>query len=144
VTAASAQTVRVGVACFVLRGHAVLVLRRDGAHQPGTYGLPGGKMEWGESAEQTAYRETREETGLVIGNPRRLGFTSDYMPDDNLHYVTLFMQGQYQGGEPQVLEPAKCPWVGWVQLSGLQDLPLFSPLANFCRDYNLFEALRLA
>jgi 8-oxo-dGTP pyrophosphatase MutT (NUDIX family) len=40
------------------------------------WGIPGGSMELGESAEQTARREVWEETGLVIGDVRLFGIFS--------------------------------------------------------------------
>ena len=46
-------------------GHAVLLVQRS-AHgdNPGTWALPGGALEPGETPEQAALREAREETGL--------------------------------------------------------------------------------
>jgi 8-oxo-dGTP pyrophosphatase MutT (NUDIX family) len=47
-----------------LKGKLLLFKRTDN----GSWGLPGGMMEPGESLEQTARRETREETGLEVGD----------------------------------------------------------------------------
>lgn len=44
--------------------HRLLLLRRT---DDGTWDLPGGFMELGETAEETARRELREETSLEIG-----------------------------------------------------------------------------
>jgi 8-oxo-dGTP diphosphatase len=46
-------------------GRLLLVLR---AHEPaqGTWSLPGGRLEPGETAVQAAKREVREETGLLV------------------------------------------------------------------------------
>src|SRR5262249_8016739 len=62
---------------IVLKGGAVLTRRR--AHPPkiGWLDLPGGFMEAGESLEGAARRELREETGLVLGRVRPLGFYWD-------------------------------------------------------------------
>lgn len=48
-------------------GDSVLLLLRSGQTEdyPLTWGLPGGSMEDGETAEQTAIRETQEETGYT-------------------------------------------------------------------------------
>lgn len=53
------------------RHQILLQLRRDG-----TWGLPGGLLEPGESLEQTAVREVKEETNLDVRNLVLLGIFS--------------------------------------------------------------------
>lgn len=58
---------KLAVGAVVLRGDgAVLLVRR--AHPPlaGSWTLPGGKVEPGESLEDAVVRELREETGLAV------------------------------------------------------------------------------
>jgi 8-oxo-dGTP pyrophosphatase MutT (NUDIX family) len=57
--------IMVGAAVLVLDSQKrLLLLRRSDNH---CWGIPGGAMEPGESLEDTARRETLEESGLVIG-----------------------------------------------------------------------------
>jgi len=49
------------------------ILLQQRSYPRGRWGLPGGIMELGESAEETARREVLEETGLAIGALKLLG-----------------------------------------------------------------------
>lgn len=149
--------VRVGVGVFILESSTettgnprFLLGKRMNAHGAGTYALPGGHLEFGETPEECAARELREETGLKVMNVRFLTATNDYMPADGKHYVTLFMLCERENDHdlPQVLEPEKCEgwvWVSWKDLVGwakehnettdeaILKKRLFTPLLNFMR-----------
>ena len=61
---------KVGLAVFVIKNSKFVMMLRQGAHGAGNWGLPGGHLEFGETWEQCAKRETIEETGLAIKNIR--------------------------------------------------------------------------
>lgn len=56
--------IQVGAGVYVLDGQRVLLQQRK---DNGFWGAPGGAMELGESFEETARRELREEMGLEVG-----------------------------------------------------------------------------
>lgn len=56
------------------QGRVLLQQRGD----RGTWGLPGGALELGESAEEAAIREVREETGLEVRVERLVGAYTKY------------------------------------------------------------------
>lgn len=69
----------------------------------GTWGLPGGHLDFGESFETCAVRETLEETGLKIQDVRFLTATNSILKAENKHYITIFMGAVCEdGAEPQV------------------------------------------
>lgn len=129
--------VRVGVGAVVHDGDRLLVLRRAGAHGAGTWGLPGGHQEFGESPEQTAVREVAEETGLTVAATARLGFTDDPMLDIGRHYVTLFVACTRLGGQARLMEPAKATDLAWLTPAQLRARPaeLFGPLGHLLDFY---------
>lgn len=95
-----------------------------------------GHLEFGESFEECARRETLEETNLDIGTPAYLTTTNDIMADESKHYVTVFMHTRIdQIDALKVMEPDKIQgtwrWVTWSELG--QHTPLFLPLARLVR-----------
>nr|XP_023882175.1 geranyl diphosphate phosphohydrolase-like isoform X1 [Quercus suber]XP_023882176.1 geranyl diphosphate phosphohydrolase-like isoform X2 [Quercus suber] len=60
------RAVEVAVVVFLLRGKKVLLGRRRSSVGHSTFSLPGGHLEFGESFEECASRELKEETGLEI------------------------------------------------------------------------------
>lgn len=127
------KEVRVGVAAVILREGRVLLGERIGSHGAHTWATPGGHLEWGESIEECAQRETFEETGLVVDTFKKLSFTNDVFEQEDKHYVTLFVVACCSSGEPQVAEPDKCKQWKWFEINKLPE-PLFLPLANLLRE----------
>lgn len=73
---------------------------RKGSHGAGDWALPGGHLEYGESFEECAARETLEETGLVLNDISFAWATSALIANDAgnlLHYCTIFMQAHPTG-----------------------------------------------
>ncbi|MBR0541666.1 MAG: NUDIX hydrolase [Clostridia bacterium] len=73
----------IGHRCISLTGSVVIITDSEGrillqkrTHPKGRWGLPGGLMELGESCEETAVREVREETSLEIENLKLFGVYS--------------------------------------------------------------------
>lgn len=117
---------RVGVGVFIWRDGKFLIGQRLGAHGADTWSIPGGKLEYGESWEETAIREVFEETGLTVGNSRLVTITNDIYEADRKHFVSIWVDTDWISGEPIVTEPDK--WVDptWVTFQTLPT-PLFEP-----------------
>lgn len=62
----------VGVGVVFRRGDSVFLAQRRGALGGATWGSAGGHLEFGESLEDCARREAREELGLAVGELRFL------------------------------------------------------------------------
>lgn len=64
------------VGCVVKHNGKVLILKRpeDEDVYPGIWELPSGKVEFGESLTDSIIREVKEETSLVISNPKLVGY----------------------------------------------------------------------
>jgi len=120
---------KVGLGVFVKREGKILVGERIGSHGAGTWALPGGHLEPGESFEACCKREVLEETGLIIKDISPVVFTNDIFHDAGLHYVTLFFRAEYHSGDLVIREPRECKEWRWVSLSQIPQ-PIFLPLKN--------------
>lgn len=125
---------RVGVATFVMKDGTFLMCLRQGAHAADTWGLPGGKLEIGETWEECSRREIAEEVGVEVANTRFLAVTNDVFKDESLHYVTLFMIADWVSGEPQVLEPHKCKEWRWFSYQAMPPNVML-PIVNLKKTY---------
>ena len=119
----------VGVGVIVVKNGKVLLMKRSGSHGEGTWSCPGGHIDFGESLEECAIRETKEETGLDIKNIEFKAITNDFFPLNHNHYVTVWMKGEYTGGEPTLASPREGTEIGWFEWYNLPE-PLFVPLKN--------------
>lgn len=85
-----------------IRGGIVLIERKN---EPLGWALPGGFAEYGESLEQTAVREAREETGLNIRLVGQLHTYSEPGRDPRMHTTsTVFIATA--DGEPKAGDDA--------------------------------------
>jgi ADP-ribose pyrophosphatase YjhB (NUDIX family) len=88
----------------LFRGEDVLLVRRGHPPSAGVWSIPGGTQELGETAEDAARRELREETGLTAG-PLTFTATVDIITRDpegrvRFHYTVLDYAARWTGGEP--------------------------------------------
>jgi len=88
-------------ACVVDDEGRVLLQKRAG--QKEAWGFPGGAMELGESAEETALRETQEETGLIVKAEHLLGvytkYHDEYPSGDSAQPINIVFICSIVGGE---------------------------------------------
>ena len=120
---------QVGVACLVIRDGRVLLVRHKRGSEPGSWSPPGGHLDFGETPEACAARETLEETGVRVDRVTFFGITNDLFDEAGRHYVTLWHRAEAVEGEPRVSDPAEISDVGWFELS-LLPTPLFRSFVN--------------
>lgn len=120
-----------GTGAVVMKDGCLLMIRREGSDGAGTWSVPGGWVELWEDPCDTAVREVREETGVVVGNARPAGWADAQHVDTRVHSITLWVRCDYVSGEPTVIEPEKCPEVKWVPFAEVADRPLFHPTKHW-------------
>lgn len=72
---------------FAIRTGGIVLIERK--NKPYGWALPGGFVDVGETVQQAAVREAKEETGLMIHNLKQLGCYSDPKRDPRGHTVSI-------------------------------------------------------
>jgi 8-oxo-dGTP diphosphatase len=130
---------KVGVGVVVVKEGKVLLGKRKNAHGDGSWSLPGGHLEYGETIEECALREVDEEVGVKIKNLRLGPYTNDIFPNEQKHYITLYVISDYLSGQVEIKEPDKCERWEWFEWNNLPE-PLFIPMQNLIKTgYNPFN-----
>jgi ADP-ribose pyrophosphatase YjhB (NUDIX family) len=118
---AAAYRPHVGVHLILTRNGQVLLLRRaNTGFADGSWSLPGGSLEDGETLPAAAAREAREETGLAI-NPHELAFAHlcHHADPDGLARLGVFFTARRWAGQPVNAEPHLCTELAWHDLDHL-------------------------
>ncbi len=119
----------VAVGAIVIKNDEVLLVLRGKPPSENRWAIPGGSVNLGETLQEAAEREIKEETGLVI-KAREPVFTFDIVETDDhdkvrFHYVIVDLFADYVSGEPKPGDDVTD--ARWVSKSGLDHLRV-SPL----------------
>jgi len=99
----------VGVGCIVIRDGQLLLVQ----NQRGFWSTPGGHLDFGESPDVCAARETLEETGISVANVEFVAITNDVLADAGRHYLTVWMRGDADSAPARIGDAAEINQLGW-------------------------------
>jgi 8-oxo-dGTP diphosphatase len=108
-------------------GQVLLGRRKNTGFADGSYHLPAGHLEAGESVIDAVIREAREETGIVI-SPDAIEFAHVMHNSSGGGRVAFFFTVRRWEGTPQNREPHKCSELRWFPLDALP-----ANLVGYCR-----------
>jgi ADP-ribose pyrophosphatase YjhB (NUDIX family) len=109
----------VGCGLVFLRDAHILLLQRRKSPEAGAWGIPGGKVDFLETAEQAVRREALEETGLSASVMELLGLSEQLFHSEQQHWLGLLFLAKEFTGEVQLLEPEKHGGIDWFPLDNL-------------------------
>lgn len=91
---------QLAVSAAIFRNNKVLLVRRARSPGKGTYSLPGGRVEFGETLHVALHREVAEETALKIEIADLAGWR-EVVPtaEGGGHYVIMSFAARWQAGE---------------------------------------------
>jgi 8-oxo-dGTP diphosphatase len=125
------------VGAIVVDGNRLLLIRRGRGAAIGSWSVPGGRVERGETVREAVVRELREETGLdgecdrFVGWVERIG--AEY------HYVILDFIVRVQPGEAVAGDDATD--ARWVPVDDVANWPPVVPgLVDFLTEHGVLPA----
>ena len=84
----------------------LLLIKRKGPPFKGHYALPGGFVEHGETVEEAARRELREETGIAARSQQLVGIYSQPGRDPRGHVVSIAFLMKTRSATPKAADDA--------------------------------------
>jgi 8-oxo-dGTP diphosphatase len=116
----------------------ILLIRRGRGPAAGSWSVPGGRVEWGETLAEAVLRELAEETGLegvcdeLIGWVERIG-------DGHHHVILDFRVTVLEADDPVAGDDAA--EAAWVSLDDIAGLALVDGLAEFLHEHGILDVI---
>ena len=98
----------------------------------GTWTMPGGKLDFGETFEKGATREVFEETSIKVNSLKVVCISNEIVSD--AHFVTIGLLCEDFEGEPKVMEPEEITEWKWFDLNNLPK-PMFFPCVKIINNF---------
>ncbi|MBN2367538.1 NUDIX hydrolase [Candidatus Woesearchaeota archaeon] len=99
----------------------ILLIQRKQEPAKGYWALPGGYVDWDETAEECARREFKEETGCTTENLELLGIYSDPKRDDGRQNVTLCYLTRLENNPKTKFDKEEISDLRWFSLDDLPE-----------------------
>ena len=127
---------------------AVMLVKNEGRyevllikHLASHWGFPKGHIDNDETEEETAIRETKEESGYDIVLEPDFRETSSYLPSPGVHKTVVYFIGNIIGGEANCEGDAGVEDVGWfpyskalAMLAYPEDMAVLRHVRKYLRD----------
>ncbi|MBN2119022.1 MAG: NUDIX domain-containing protein [Anaerolineales bacterium] len=127
------QQPQVGIGIIIAKDDRVLLMKRKGPHGQGTWSTPGGHLDFGETPEECARREAKEEVGLDVVEARFRAVTNDVFEKEGKHYITIWMDCKTLPQDAIIAAEEEVAEIGWFAWDALPS-PLFVPLENLLKE----------
>jgi 8-oxo-dGTP diphosphatase len=109
----------VTVHMLFLRANNILLSRRfQTGYMDGSYSVPAGHLDGGETIIQAVIRESQEETGTTI-SPQDISFATVIHRFEDEERIDFFVWVKQWDKEPTNTEPHKCDDLRWFPLTNL-------------------------
>ncbi|MBI5614596.1 NUDIX domain-containing protein [Candidatus Gottesmanbacteria bacterium] len=113
----------VAVGVFIINDEGKVFLTKRSKHatnERGTWEIPGGKVNFGETLQDAAKREAKEEYDIDIKIIKQFPAQDHFIPEEKQHWVPTSFHCKIIGDKmPRIMEPDKCDEIGWFSFDAL-------------------------
>ena len=103
------KPIRKAVRTLLIKDNKIVVIRYKNGDNKDYYDIPGGKIEENESSKEASIREFKEETGINIFNPIKVGHVIVEYPN-RIFDFDVYKVTDYEG-TPQEFEENNSMWI---------------------------------
>lgn len=126
---------------IIKKDEGIILIHRLKPREDGTirnyYVVPGGKMELGESEEETVKREIYEELGITVEPERRLlEYNSDYDDSIQIFYLCKYLDGIVGTGKgPEITKPSEYKGSFNPEIVKIEEIPNINLVPKEIKDF---------
>lgn len=110
---------------IIINNGKVLVIKQK---KSGTYNFPKGHMEKGETEEQTAIRETKEEINLIVNIDSNKRFELSYLQKENIYKTVVYFIAYINDINSLKLKNDEVIEAKWIKIDEVEDILSFENL----------------
>lgn len=109
---------------LIIKGNKILLLKRseDSSFGANLWDIPGGKLEFKETPEDTLIREIKEETDIIININRIINTSTGIDNQEKKQYISIIYLCDYVSGEVKL--DADHTEFQWVDLNEIDEYDL--------------------
>jgi 8-oxo-dGTP diphosphatase len=129
------REIKIGCEAFIIKDNKILLGLRKNCFGEGTWGLPGGHLEFQEKIVEAVKRELQEEIGVDFAEEdfKLIKVLDDIDKDSDRHYLHFSFEVKYKNQEIKLMEPDRC--VEW-RFFDIKKLPeIFPPHLPILQSY---------
>ena len=121
-----ANTIKIGCEAIIRKDNSILLGLRKNCFGEGTWGLPGGHLEFQEKMIEGVHRELLEEIGInfLLEDIKLTTVLDDIDKSIDRHYIHCSFEIDYKGQEIKLMEPERCE--KW-EFFELESMPIIFP-----------------
>jgi len=114
---------KVGLGIIIVNGNGEILIGKRKGSLAQKYSIPGGHLDLGETFEDGAIREIKEETNLNIKQLHVIAITNNLETyrEEGKHYVSIVLLVDKYEGDLKLMEPDKCEAWLWVDPKNLPE-----------------------